>query len=249
MKIYQIEITNACQFRCDYCPRTTAMSRKVGTMTKETIDKIAEVLSSDSIRLHHYGESLIALDETLYAIKTLKDKNPDLVIELNTNGEYLTPETTEKLFTAGLTQINLSYHFAPSIQHLPNIDEKYRNKIEVMKIAPLEEIEKYKAELKEVKDLGYQVILKQLRDLGQVNADAEKKTDAWKECSFIKNNEFVVLWDGRIATCCEVYDGEPEEILGTVFDDVLPTKNKFISKCATCQGYGNGDIETERIKI
>jgi len=249
MKIYQIEITNACQFRCDYCPRTTAMTRKVGSMSNETINRIADVLTSDSIRLHHYGESLIELDKTLYAIKALKNKNPELVIELNTNGEYLTPETTDKLFEAGLSKVNLSYHFPPSIKHLKNIDPKYRERIEVMKIAHLSEIEKYKNELKEVKEIGYKVILKQLRDLGQVNADSAGKGNAWKECSFIKNNEFVVLWDGRIVTCCEVFDGEPEEILGSIFDDSLPEKNKYISKCATCMGYGNGDIETEKINI
>lgn len=249
MKIYQIEITNKCQFKCSYCPRTTHMTRKLGTMSKETVNRIAEINTSNSIRLHHYGESLLEFGMTIYAINKLKKVNPSLVIELNTNGELLDNESSKILFDSGLEKINLSYHFKNSVKHLDSIDTRFRNKIEVMKIASLDEIEKYREELKKIKNSGYKVVLKQLRDLGQINVTKGVRSYNWIECSFIKNNEFVVLYDGRIATCCECYNGDEEEILGTVFDDVLPTTNKVIEKCFTCKGYGNGDIETERIVI
>lgn len=249
MKIYQIEITNKCQFKCMYCPRTKHMTRKLGTMNKETINRIVEINTSDSIRLHHYGESLLEFGKTLYAINKFKEKNQNIVIELNTNGALLDNEASKLLFEAGLDKINLSYHFPQSVKHLDGIDTRYRDKIEVMKIASLDEIEKYKEELTTIKKKGYNVVLKQLRDLGQIQIQTGFLSDNWRECSFIKNDEFVVLYDGRIATCCECYNGDEEEILGTVFDAILPDTNKVIEKCFTCHGYGNGDIETERIVI
>lgn len=249
MKIYQIEITNKCQFKCSYCPRTNHMTRKLGTMSNETIDRIIEINTGDSIRLHHYGESLIEIGSTLYAVSRFKKNNPNIIVELNTNGELLTNKASKILFEAGLDKINLSYHYPESIQHIYSIDTRYRKKIEIMKIAQLNEIEKYKIELKKIKECGYKVVLKQLRDLGQLHADETVSSDKWKECSFIRNNEFVVLYDGRIVTCCECYNGDENEVLGNVNDAVLPIKNKMIKKCLTCQGYGNGDIETERIII
>lgn len=246
MKIYQIEITNDCQMKCSYCPRTTAMKRGVGVMTQRTIDRIADIITSDSLRLHHYGESLLEVEKTIYAIE--KFSKQGIKVELNTNGELLTPALVERVFRAGLSKINLSYHNELSVQHLENIDIEYRSKIEVMKIAPLEDIERLRAKLKIIKDMGYVTILKQLRDLGQVKCESGS-SDAWKVCSFLTNNEFVVLFDGSIATCCEVYEGESDEILGNVHDKILPMSNRYIPKCATCSGYGNTGIETERIII
>lgn len=38
--IYNIETTNACNMRCEMCPRTTMMTRKIETITKELFAKI-----------------------------------------------------------------------------------------------------------------------------------------------------------------------------------------------------------------
>ena len=42
--VYNIETTNACNMRCEMCPRTTMMTRKVETMGLETFRKIASQL-------------------------------------------------------------------------------------------------------------------------------------------------------------------------------------------------------------
>lgn len=38
--IYNIETTNACNMRCEMCPRTTMMTRKIGTLDTDTFDRI-----------------------------------------------------------------------------------------------------------------------------------------------------------------------------------------------------------------
>ncbi|MFH1439835.1 MAG: radical SAM/SPASM domain-containing protein [Candidatus Woesearchaeota archaeon] len=40
--IYNIETTNACNMRCEMCPRTTMMTRKIETLDIETFKRIAE---------------------------------------------------------------------------------------------------------------------------------------------------------------------------------------------------------------
>jgi hypothetical protein len=247
MKFWQIEITNKCQMVCSYCPRTHNMTRELGTMSRETIDQIAKIVTGDSIRLHHYGESLLEMEKTLYAISVFSQKG--LHVELNTNGELLDDDTAEALFEFGLSKINLSYHNELSIKHINDISKDFRTKIEVMKIAPEEELEKYRQKMQKIKSLGYPVVLKGLRDLGQVNVDETQEKKVPK-CSFLDDDVFVVLQDGSIATCCEVFEGDKKgEILGSVYDKELPTKNKPIEKCLTCAGYGCDEEETEKIDL
>ncbi|BBB49427.1 radical SAM/SPASM domain-containing protein [Pelolinea submarina] len=42
--VYNIETTNACNMRCEMCPRTTMMTRPIETMQKETFEKVINQL-------------------------------------------------------------------------------------------------------------------------------------------------------------------------------------------------------------
>ncbi|MDK2979882.1 MAG: hypothetical protein PWQ55_229 [Chloroflexota bacterium] len=42
--VYNIETTNACNMRCEMCPRTTMMTRPIETMQKETFEKVVNQL-------------------------------------------------------------------------------------------------------------------------------------------------------------------------------------------------------------
>src|SRR5512139_3249657 len=42
--VYNIETTNACNMRCEMCPRTTMMTRPVKTMSLEHFSKIVQQL-------------------------------------------------------------------------------------------------------------------------------------------------------------------------------------------------------------
>ena len=43
--VYNIETTNACNMRCEMCPRTTMMTRPIETMQKETFEKVINQLT------------------------------------------------------------------------------------------------------------------------------------------------------------------------------------------------------------
>jgi len=239
MKIYQFEITNDCNFKCPYCPRTTSMTRPVQATTKEIIDRVAEINESPDIRLHHYGESLIEPELTLYAIRKFKEKGTK--VYLNTNGSLLTNDMLKKLFEAGLDGIFLSYHNKLSLKYVDTYDKQYRDKITILKIALPEELKKYKKEMFNLKEKGFNVVLKRLRDLGNQNRKGKVP-----KCSFLENNEFVVLSNGKVVPCCEVYDGD--YVVGDIWNNI-PKENKPFKMCFGCKGYGNTDNETEQIPI
>lgn len=245
MKIFQIEITNVCDLRCEYCPRTEHMHRKLGVMDVSTIDRCVDLNTSPRVRLHHFGESLLFPARAHYAVKAFVNTNT--AIEINTNGVRMTVDVVRTLFDSGLDKLNVSYHLPESLQALRSIPLELRPNISLLLIGEAHRLEDFRI----YAELGYSVEIKRKRDLGQIKGS--DSPDPYPRCSFLDNNEFVVLWDGRIATCCEVYEGEPEEILGSVYADaeLLSTllNNKRINKCRTCLGYGNLVTETERLIV
>jgi MoaA/NifB/PqqE/SkfB family radical SAM enzyme len=108
-----IEITNACNFKCTWCP-DDIMGRRRGFMKKEKafriLDEIAEKRSwlgpLYPVKLHQMGEPMLHPD--LPAIVAHAESR-GLPIELNTNCGLITPENIEALYRAGLTNLILSY--------------------------------------------------------------------------------------------------------------------------------------------
>lgn len=242
MKIYQVEITNKCNLSCDYCPRNS-MTREIGTISDKTLQSVYDNSTNNEIRLHHFGESLIEFEKTLYATKLFSKK---MNVILNTNGTLLDSDKCLKLFENGMHHIFLSYHTQESLKFIFDIDMQYRKSITVLFINTIENLVNMKEEINSIKEMGYSVQLKRLRNLGQICSDKIKKD--YINCSFIKENEFVVAWNGDILTCCECFNSEADEVLGNINVDVIEN-NQIISKCHTCFGYGNDDNETERVDI
>lgn len=66
-KIWAIELTNKCPFKCIMCPRTNHMTRPQGFMDFELFKKIIDQLVTENpvaikqydLLLHHFGESLL----------------------------------------------------------------------------------------------------------------------------------------------------------------------------------------------
>jgi MoaA/NifB/PqqE/SkfB family radical SAM enzyme len=108
-----VEITNACNFKCTWCP-DEIMDRRRGFMKKERVfrlvDEIAEKRSFLGpifpVKLHQMGEPM--LHPELPAIVAYAEER-GVPIELNTNCGLITAERVEALYRAGLTNLILSY--------------------------------------------------------------------------------------------------------------------------------------------
>jgi MoaA/NifB/PqqE/SkfB family radical SAM enzyme len=108
-----IEITNACNFKCTWCP-DDIMGRKRGFMKKEKVFRILDEIAGKKawlgplypVKLHQMGEPFLHPD--LVAIVERAERL-GVGIELNTNCGLITEERIEGLYKAGLTNLILSY--------------------------------------------------------------------------------------------------------------------------------------------
>jgi radical SAM protein with 4Fe4S-binding SPASM domain len=108
-----VEITNACNFKCTWCP-DEIMGRRRGFMKKgrvfRLLDEIAEKRSWMGplfpVKLHQMGEPMLHPD--LPEIVAYAEER-GVGIELNTNCGLITGERIEALYRAGLTNLILSY--------------------------------------------------------------------------------------------------------------------------------------------
>jgi radical SAM protein with 4Fe4S-binding SPASM domain len=108
-----IEITNACNFKCSWCP-DEIMQRKRGLMKKEQAFQILDEIASKKswlgplypVKLHQMGEPM--LHPALVEIVEHAESR-GVGIELNTNCGLITEERVDALYRAGLTSLILSY--------------------------------------------------------------------------------------------------------------------------------------------
>lgn len=252
-----------------YCPRTELMTRDGGfdargVMEHATIDRIAEIAEPGSIiRLHHYGESLLEPDLCVYAIEKFKER--DIRVGINTNGSAATVKNVQRVFDAGLDEMVLSWHpkeqrkFADrevestrNLQRLiDNLPKEYLQRIEMIRVVDEAERNQARREMLPWAEQGVRCSIKRKRNLGKVFGLVEEPVNT--TCGYLTNNEFCVLYDGNIVSCCEVYDlADPQTgeswVVGNVFDSI-PETNPGCSLCKGCPGYGNNDDETEKVAI
>ena len=108
-----IEITNACNFKCTWCP-DEIMDRRRGFMKKEKVFRLLEEVAAKRawlgpvfpVKLHQMGEPM--LHPELAAIVG-RAESLGVPIELNTNCGLITAERLDALYRAGLTHLILSY--------------------------------------------------------------------------------------------------------------------------------------------
>ena len=108
-----VEITNACNFKCTWCP-DEIMGRRRGFMKKERVLRLLDELAEKRswlgplfpVKLHQMGEPMLHPD---LATIVAHAEGRGVPIELNTNCGLITEERVEALYRAGLTNLILSY--------------------------------------------------------------------------------------------------------------------------------------------
>jgi radical SAM protein with 4Fe4S-binding SPASM domain len=108
-----VEITNACNFKCTWCP-DEIMGRRRGFMKKERVFRLIDEIAEKRawlgplypVKLHQMGEPMLHPD--LPQIVAHAEER-GVAIELNTNCGLITQERVEALYRAGLTNLILSY--------------------------------------------------------------------------------------------------------------------------------------------
>jgi radical SAM protein with 4Fe4S-binding SPASM domain len=108
-----IEITNACNFKCTWCP-DEIMGRRRGFMKKERVFRLLDEIAEKKpwlgplfpVKLHQMGEPMLHPDLPEIVERA---ESRGVPVELNTNCGLITAERVEALYRAGLTNLILSY--------------------------------------------------------------------------------------------------------------------------------------------
>jgi len=133
-----IEITNACNFKCTWCP-DEVMGRRRGFMKKEKVFRILDEIAAKRswlgpiypVKLHQMGEPFLHPD--LPAIVEHAESR-GVGIELNTNCGLITRENIDALYRAGLTNMILSYQTPDAVSFKTRkapklVFDAYRDKV------------------------------------------------------------------------------------------------------------------------
>src|SRR6266567_488549 len=108
-KIIYLELTNACNFTCDYCPidRQTRKKEVMPTeFAKHIIDQIAENQLTYFITFHLMGEPYLHKD---LALLTGYAEGKGLRVRLLTNGSLLETRRNEMLFENHLSRLEVGF--------------------------------------------------------------------------------------------------------------------------------------------
>jgi len=108
-----VELTNACNFRCCFCPTgTKSMQRTRGYMSEEVADALIENIKKYNIpgvRFIRWGEPTL---HPSYIEIMKRVKNAGAMVHINTNGSLLDDEQISQLIDMQLDSIKFSFQGA-----------------------------------------------------------------------------------------------------------------------------------------
>ena len=215
MYIYQIEVSNVCSLKCDYCPHPTQLRHK-GLMSQETFTKCLQLFkqckNTGPLFLHNFGEPLLhpKLPEMIAIAKQQGIECSFFTNGVRRPGQPFSDGTWRKLAQAGLRRVDFSAH------HYSETEFRAITQgiIEVHTVFDPQE-----------NKLGTWA--------GQVG-QPEQPDD--RACLFEREQAFVILWDGRISTCCLDVEGQDQG--QTLWVDDLLTQKHYdfapITLCSNC---------------
>jgi MoaA/NifB/PqqE/SkfB family radical SAM enzyme len=108
-RIIYLELTNACNFTCDYCPIDQQTRKRVVMPTafaEEILDQIADNDLTEFITFHLMGEPYLHKD-LVHLTRYAEERG--LKVRLLTNGSLLDEARNQQLFDAGLSYLEVGF--------------------------------------------------------------------------------------------------------------------------------------------
>ena len=237
MKITHLELTNYCNANCWFCSHSK-MTRPKGFLSLDTVKKAIEVMKrykQTSISLHLLGEPL--LHPKLIEIIELFKEN-DIKVFFATNGKLLTNELTDKLININnMYGINISMDYFNPEKEAEYFIEKAENIEVIISMIGANTDRSERDYLR--KKWGKHLRIKRVGNWSNKTSIRNEMFGSKNmKCFYTKRNLFVVLWDGRVASCCGDYDGM--NVFGKL-KDIDAFKNTGGKLCKNCQGTNFSD--------
>lgn len=218
MKIYQVEISNYCNLSCKYCPHPSQY-RKKGIMSQATFEQVlllAKKCGQKYLYLHNFGEPLLHPNLEQY-ITMAREKG--IECSFYTNGILLNSERIKSLFNAGLRRISIS-------NHTKNTSSKV-----------LKEMDKANCYL-DIEEVYNPTFLHDWCGQVEFEGCTHLCTKTQTPCIFEKQNAFVVLWNGDVASCCLDCNGISckSRVEDLINGEYIFTKSILCRKCDLMRG-------------
>lgn len=214
MYMYQIEVSNVCSLRCSYCPHPQQQRTK-SFMSEATFRMCVELFKScenkNELWLHNFGEAL--LHPKLAAFIALA-RERGVKCSFFTNGmqtrTHPVPSAAwRELADAGLESVSFSAH--------------------AMTVTEFGQMVGGALEIRQTFD----PVAANLRSwAGQVGP---AETPSAEPCLFQRHDAFVVLWDGRISSCCLDVEGFHRDLfVRDLLEGTRTYSFRSIPLCGTC---------------
>lgn len=228
----QIELTNICPFRCQFCPRGVAgkMKRPTGKMDLGLFERLLDQLHPDqakwrALELHHLGESLVHPEVARFVAAATERGFPT---EMSCNPSMLAPELGRSILEAGIRRIVISLdgvdnETAVAIRGPAARYDKAERNLDAFLLAACERPNPPEVVIQMI-DLarnrhqherflarwgasGLPFVNAYVKDLDGPDPDTHvsSATPVSYLCSYPWRS-VVVLWDGRVVPCCRDSD-------------------------------------------
>lgn len=213
-----LELFDYCNRQCPYCPVSLIDRRsKIQLMSDahfaRILNDLREIEYSSAVCLNLFNEPL-AHERTYEAIAELSEALPGARIWFNSNGDYLSRKTLERLQKAGLKRIVVTLHVAA--------DATYDDKQQLTRISQLSArtgvgftIERFRPMIDiraSARFRGLEITIKSVNYIEH----GVNRGGAMSEIPVRRNREnpcdrpfhdFTVAWNGNVYPCCQFVDG------------------------------------------
>ncbi|WIH87729.1 radical SAM/SPASM domain-containing protein [Brachyspira pilosicoli] len=113
--LIEIEIASYCNRTCYFCPNSIIDRRSNTIELPENIylkilDNLKDINYSGMLSFHRFNEPLANRDLILKRVKQARDIVPNAILQIFTNGDYLTRDYLDELRDAGINFIMMSYY-------------------------------------------------------------------------------------------------------------------------------------------
>ncbi|OGW81895.1 MAG: hypothetical protein A3G33_05295 [Omnitrophica bacterium RIFCSPLOWO2_12_FULL_44_17] len=215
--VVAIELTNKCNIKCDHCPNGH-VEVPMGYMDRATFLESLKYCNG-YLELNWRGESILHPDFLEY-VKLAIEYNGSLNLGFHTNGLLMTKKLLQNLALNGLKWIQVSLHTPQSCFKYKEIVEWNRGLKNSLYIYA--DVDNTREELTAIscglsRDMFHKDNISNwagyLTDYRVIYPEAEKRA---QECLFIKEDKFIVAWDGRVNACC--WDFKQYHNLGKIWE-------------------------------
>lgn len=216
-----LETSSYCNRRCGYCPnafvdRITNKKFISDEIFTRVLNNLGEIDFTGAIVLHFYNEPLAdphICERVAQAARTC----PNAIVQLFTNGDYLTREYVDRLRTAGLKSLQISPHLgntapwtdAAVLHRLTELAVRIGKPADVKHLLPGREIDAHFPD----KGMDIRFFHRDYYNYGGSTRGGLLDNIAIPEVRdlpcLMPLTEFYVSWDGFVVPCCHIHPDAP----------------------------------------